>query len=207
MTENKYTPINYVKFQRVTSAEVNYIQTQHTKTTRFRTLLTLPTIAQPGEVVFLLSDNKFYGYDGSNWGSIGDVELPLSDNDTLLRNAVNITKSARFDLSLLSSGATKIYYLPDGGGILALSSNVPIVTGDTEGAVLYFGTSVTDIQSNSDVLIGRENTDPYIEINKSVGHTGDVIKYNESLNNPRFKVQNDGRTVVKKLTIFNGGDG
>jgi hypothetical protein len=203
----EYEPITFVKFQRMTSAEANYIQTQYRKVSQIRTLSVLPVTAEAGEVVYLTTDNKFYGYDGSEWGSIGDVELPLLDNETLLRNVSNAAKSARFDLSQLSVGTVKVYYLPDGGGILALSSSVPLITGDTEGAVLYFGTSVTDIQSNSDVLIGRENTDPYIEINKSVGHTGDVIKYNESLNNPRFKVQNDGRTVVKKLTIFNGGDG
>jgi hypothetical protein len=205
MTE--YTPIQYVKFQRMTSAQANYIQTQYKKVAQIRTLAALPGTAEAGEVVYLTADNKFYGYDGSEWGSIGDVELPLLDNQTLLRNAADAAKSARFDLTLLSEGTAKVYYLPDGGGILAVMSEVPIVTGDTEGAVLYFGTSVTDIQSNSNVLIGRESGDSYIEINKEVGNTGDVIKYNESINNPRFKVESSGRTIVKKLTIFNGGDG
>jgi hypothetical protein len=203
----EYNEIVYTKFRRVTSAEMNYIQTQHRRVSQFRTLNTLPSTAESGEVVYITTDNKFYGYDGSDWGSIGDVELPLLDNQTLLRNSVDGAKAARFDLSRLSEGTTKVYYLPDGGGILALMEDVPVITGDTEGAVLYFGTSTTDIQSNSEVLIGREDSDPYIEINNSGSHTGDVIKYNESINNPRFKVENSGRTIVKKLTIFNGGDG
>jgi|PlaIllAssembly_1097288.scaffolds.fasta_scaffold00820_3 hypothetical protein len=209
MTAVRYTPINYAKFQRVTHDEMNYIQTQYRKAERLRIVDTLPTTASStaGDVVFLSTDKNFYGFDGTSWGSIGDVELPIADNLTLLKNSANAAKAARFDLSLLSTGSAKVYYLPDGGGILATMSDVPVVTGDTEGAVLYLGTSVIDIQSNSDVLIARDDSDPYIEINKSVAHTGDIIKYNTSINNPKFVVENDGRTIVKKLTVFSGRDG
>jgi len=207
MTDNEYTPISYNRFQRVTHEEMNYIQTQYTKAEKLRTVDTLPTTATAGEVVYLNTDNKFYGYDGSNWGSIGDVELPLSDSDTLLVNAANAAKAARFDLSQITTGGVKVYYLPDGGGILALNSDVPVITGSVEGAVLYFGTTATDIQSNSDVLIARETDDTYIEINKSTGHTGDIIKYNESSSNPKFRVETDGKTSVKRLCVFSGADG
>jgi len=204
-----FTPIKYVKFQRVTAEEMNYIQTQYKSAEKLKTVSALPSTATAGEVVFLTTDGKFYGYDGSEWGSIGDVELPILDDVPLLRNATNISKNARFDLSLISDGTSRVYSLPDGNGVLALLSEVPVITGGIEQSVLSLGTAVGDIKANPDVLIGREAypNDSYIEINKSIAHTGDVIVYNDGINNPRFVVKSDGRTAVKKLTVFNGGDG
>lgn len=208
MADTKYVPINYIKYQRVTHEEMNYIQTQTKKAERIRKVDTLPSVSDSvsGDIVYLTTDNSFYGFDGAGWGSIGDVELPLPSTERLLEDP-NTLSSARFDLSLLTPGSYRVYSLPDGGGVLALSNNVPIVSGDTEHAILYRGVTGTDIQSESDILISQGDADPYIEINKDPGHTGDVIKYSESLNSPKFKVENTGRTIAKRLTLFAGGDG
>jgi len=206
-----YTPINYVRMQRVTAQEMNYIQTQYRNCERIKLVDVLPNIGESseGEIVFLTSDDKFYGFSGLEWATIGDAKLPLSDETPLLKNSINESKKARFDLSLIDDGATRVYYLPNADGTFALVSQVPIVTGDTSRAILYRGETNIDINSNSNILIGSEIDDNYIEINKNnaINSDVDIIRYNESYNNPVFRVEQDGRVVAKRLRLFSGASG
>lgn len=201
-----YIPVNYVRMQRVTAQEMNYIQTQYRHCERIKLVDVLPALvdSEEGEIVFLTTDDKFYGFNGTEWATIGDAKLPLSDETALLKNSINASKKARFDLSLIGDGTTRIYYLPNVDGTIALMSQVPVVTGDTERAVLYRGANNFDIKSNGDILIGSELSHSYIEINKSASHEGDIITYNEGVGNPTFRVEQSGRVVAKRVCVFSG---
>jgi hypothetical protein len=204
-----FTPINYIRMQRVTAQQMNYIQTQYRNCERIKLVDVLPAILSSleGEIVYLTSEDKFYGFDGTEWATIGDAKLPLSDETNLLYNSINASKKARFDLSLIADGTTRVYYLPNADGTFALMSQVPVITGDTERAVLYRGADNVSIGSNGDVLIGKTVDQPYIEINKSGTHTGEIIKYNDGLNNYLFNVSKEGKTTTKRLCVFSGADG
>jgi len=204
-----FTPINYIRMQRVTAQQMNYIQTQYRNCERIKLVDVLPAILSSleGEIVYLTSEDKFYGFDGTEWATIGDAKLPLSDETNLLYNSINASKKARFDLSLIADGTTRVYYLPNADGTFALMSQVPVITGDTERAVLYRGVDNVSIGSNGDILIGKTVDQPYIEINKSGTHTGEIIKYNDGLNNYLFNVSKEGKTTTKRLCVFSGADG
>ncbi len=204
-----YIPVTYTRLQRVTAQEMNYIQTQYRNCERIKLVDALPIIGESveGEIVFLTTEDKFYGFNGVEWATIGDAKLPLSDETELLYNSVNASKKARFDLSLIGDGTTRIYYLPDNDGTVALISQVPVLTGTEERAVLYRGIDNFSIESNEDVLIGKTDEQPYIEINKSDTHTGEIIKYNDGANNYLFRVTKEGKTTTKRLCLFSGADG
>lgn len=204
-----YVPITYVRLDRVTAQQMNYIQTQYRNCEMIRTVDVLPAVidSSEGEILFLTTDKKFYGFNGTEWETIGDVKLPISDENNLLYNHDVGWKTARFDLSRLTQPTPRVYYLPDVDGTFALLSNVPVITGDTDRSLLFRGADNYTIESNGDILIGRTATQPYIEINKDTLHTADIIKYNESINNAKFVVRTDGHTLVKRLTLFSGADG
>jgi hypothetical protein len=204
-----FVPIEYTRLDRVTAQQMNYIQTQYQNCEAVRVVNELPEIEDSieGEVLFVKADNKFYGFDGLEWSTLGDNKLPISDELPLLKNEIIPWKQARFDLSLISEPVTRVYYLPDYDGTFALLSNVPIITGEIPGGLLSRGEDAYHIISSTEILIGEKGSDPYIEITKIDTHTGDIIKYNESLNNARFTVKNDGKTVVKSLCVFSGSNG
>lgn len=206
-----YIPITYVRMQRVTAQQMNYIQTQYRNCEKLKVVDSLPLVvdSEEGEILYLSTDDKIYQFNGTSWETVGDVKLPISDEDVLLKNEDNPSKKARFDLSLISDGTTRIYYLPDEEGTFALVSQTPVIVGDTERAILYRGETNTDIRSNSNILIGSEIDENYIEINKNnaINSDVDIIRYNESYNNPVFRVEQDGKVVAKRLCLFSGASG
>lgn len=204
-----YTPINFVRMQRVTAQEMNYIQTQYKNCEKLKVVDSLPlaTDSEEGEILYLSTDNKIYQFNGTSWETVGDVKLPISDEFILLKNEDNPSKKARFDLSLINDGTTRVYYLPDAGGTFALFSQVPIVVGDTERAVLYRGETNTDIKTNSAVLIGSEVSQPLIELNNNGLLESDIIVYKNDNGVPVFTVEQSGRVVAKRLCVFSGASG
>lgn len=204
-----YTKIPFVRLDRVTAQQMNYIQTQYQNCEMIKTVAVLPDVedSSEGEILYLTTDHKFYGFNGTAWETIGDVKLPISDENNLLYNHDVGWKTARFDLSQITQPTPRVYYLPDADGTFALLSNVPIMTGDTDRSMLFRGADNYTIESNNDILVSRTVTQPYIEINKDALHTADIIKYNESINNAKFVVRTDGHTLAKRLTLFSGADG
>jgi hypothetical protein len=207
-----YTPINYVRMQRVTAQEMNYIQTQYRNCEKLRVVDSFPATAEEGELLYLNTDRQIYSFDGVAWivvgtgGSGGGFNLPILDGYPLLKNKDNPSKIARFDLSLISNATTRIYYLPNEDGTFALFSQVPKINGDTERSILYRGTTNTEINTNRNILIGKELTQPYLEINKETDHVEDIIKYKDG-NEQLFRVTPEGKTVTKRLCLFSGASG
>jgi len=201
-----YIPVNYVRMQRVTAQEMNYIQTQYRNCEKLKVVSSLPSIegVEEGEILYLSTENKIYQFNGTEWETVGDVKLPISDLDPLLKNEENPSVLARFDLSLISDATTRVYYLPNADGTFALLSQTPVIEGSTERAILYRGANNFDIKSNGDILIGSELSHSYIEINKSASHEGDIITYNEGVGNPTFRVEQSGRVVAKRVCVFSG---
>jgi hypothetical protein len=192
-----YEKIDFVRFQRVTWQDMMHIQTQYRNCESVRKEDALPAVAESvaGDIVFLNSDGKFYGFDGIEWKTIGDseVQLPISDNVPLLQNSVNNDKQARFDLSAIYPGNIRVFTLPDKSGIIATIGDVPTIGGTVEGAALY---------RISDKAVGGFDS---LLIGKSLSE--DVFKYTDSKGINSFRVENDGKTVVRRLVLFSGGDG
>ncbi len=203
-----YIPVNYVRMQRVTAQEMNYIQTQYRNCEKLKVVSSLPSIegVEEGEILYLSTENKIYQYNGTTWETVGDVKLPISDEDPLLKNEDNPSILARFDLSQISNATTRVYFLPDADGTFALLSQTPTIEGSTERAILYRGNDNYTIKSNENILIGSEITQAYIEITKEVGNEEDIIRYKDE-NVQLFRVKPEGKTVTKRLCVFSGASG
>lgn len=190
-----YEILDFVRFQRVTWQDMMHIQTQYRNCESVRKEDALPSTGSSvaGDIVFLNSDGKFYGFDGTEWSTIGDVKLPISDAEPLLENSVNPTKQARFSLSSIYPGNLRVYTLPDKSGIVALMSDVPTIGGTVEGAAVY---RIDDkaVGANDNLLIGKSLSE-------------DVFKYTDGSGVNSFRVENDGRTIARRLVLFSGGDG
>ncbi len=192
-----YEKIDFVRFQRVTWQDMMHIQTQYSNCESVRKEDALPSVGSSiaGDIVFLNSDSKFYGFDGTSWSVIGggDVKLPISDAEPLLQNAVNPAKQARFNLTSIYPGNVRVFSLPDKSGIVALMEDVPTIGGTVEGAAVY---RINDkaVGANDNLLVGKSLSE-------------DVFKYTDGSGVNSFRVENDGRTVARRLVLFSGGDG
>ncbi len=63
------------------------------------------------------------------WGTGISQINDFSDADFRLFSAGDATKEAGFDISLVTPGQTRIFQLPDGDGVLARISDIPVVSG------------------------------------------------------------------------------
>lgn len=96
----------------------------------------LPTAsAHSGEVYTVLNpeglwllDRKeagLYRSDGATWTRLGSWLDAFDDANFTLYNTSDNTKLAKFDASAITTLTTRTYVLPDGDGILALTSDIP----------------------------------------------------------------------------------
>lgn len=208
MTDNDYEEINFVHYQRVTYQDMMHLQSMRKLVEGFRQLDALPSVSSSslGDTTVLNGDKKIYYFDGTQWTTIGDVKLPISDSTALLKNSTDVTKLARFDLSLINPNTTRIFYLPDVSGTIALTSNIPTIGGTLPGAALY-RISSSSAGGNNNILIGRSDSDDYVNITESSTHTGEVIRYTDNTAEVDFILENTGRVAARCVCLYSGGDG
>lgn len=66
---------------------------------------------------------------GIAWGTGISAITDFSDQDFRIFNDADATKEVAFDASLITSGQTRTFSLPDGDGTLARLSDIPVVSG------------------------------------------------------------------------------
>jgi hypothetical protein len=68
-----------------------------------------------------------YKSTGSSWVRLGNWIDAFKDNNLAIYNSVDNTKLAKFDASAISTLTSRTYVLPDGDGIIALTTDIPNV--------------------------------------------------------------------------------
>ncbi len=66
-----------------------------------------------------------------NIGGGSGIQLPIADNLILLKDDVDNSKTARFELSNLTTGVSRVYTLPDGNTTMATTDLPQIITNKT----------------------------------------------------------------------------
>jgi fibronectin-binding autotransporter adhesin len=129
--------------------------------TRIVTITLVDGSTNPVQVKQALSTGSSLVYEtNSGWQVLSPITPPFADSTSLLYNVTDPTKLARFDLSALTTGQTRVYTLPDASGVLALSSGGALTAGrvvytDT-GGLLNASASLTWTGSGTLALTGSQ---------------------------------------------------